>query len=108
MKNNWPKKIGEFDFNGMKIKAYQSIYDNGRPAIFLKEGGFLFAKISINLIDDDFKDGEFPVKNWMENEKITPYFLQHTDLFEDTGKLVPTGRVQAPIWRFKKKKVCQT
>ena len=48
------------------------------------------------LIDDD----EFCVKAWSENEPFVAPMLA-TGLFEDTGKLVPTGFVFVPVWRVK-------
>jgi len=102
MKHDWPKKIGEILFKRSVLIIYQSIYKNGRAAIFLEEDGLPFATLSVNLPEHPLKEGEFPVKNWFENEEVTPFVLEHTELFEDTGKTVPTGHVQAPIWRFKK------
>ena len=97
------EKIGEVLFKGLILDIIKTAYyTNGRVAVALRESGIPFALISINLPKEEFEEGEFPVKNWTENEEITPFVLAHTDLFEDTGKTVPTGRVQAPIWRFKK------
>ena len=101
MKNN-AEKIGQVLFKGMILDIVKTAYSlNGRVAIGLKEGGIPFATISINLPREEFGEAEFPVKDWTENEEITPFLLEHTDLFEDTGRTVPTGRVKAPIWRFK-------
>jgi len=102
MESDPTKFLGEVLFQGSTLKIYQSEYTNGRPAIYLVEDGMLFATVSVNLINESPRDGEFFVKTWLENEIIAPYVLEHTDLFEDTGKVAPTGRVQAPIWRFKK------
>jgi len=97
------KKIGWVFFKGLMLNIIQTNYStNGRIAIGLMEGGIPFGTISINLPEEEFGEGEFPVKNWSENEEITPFILAQTDLFEDTGKTVLTGFVEAPIWRFKK------
>ena len=100
--NDSTEKIGEVLFEGLILDIIKTnYYTNGRVAIGLRESGIPYAIISINLPRDSFEEGEFPVKNWTENEEITPFLLEHTDLFEDTGKTVPTGRVEAPIWRLK-------
>ena len=96
------EKIGQVLFKGMILDIVKSrYYTTHRVAILLKESGIPYATISINLPRADFKKGEFPVKDWTENEEITPFLLEHTDLFEDTRNRVPTGRVKAPIWRLK-------
>jgi len=97
-----PGKLGEIVYKGEPLLILQSSYKGGRVAIFLTAQGSLFATLTINLPKEEFEAGEFPVKDWTENEEITPFVLEHTDLFEDTGKTAPTGRVEAPIWRFKK------
>ena len=99
---DWPKKIGEILFKRSVLIIYQSIYKNGRPAIFLEEDGLPFATLSVNLPEHPLKEGEFFVKNWFENQEIAPYVLEYTGLFEDTEIAVDTGHVKAPIWRFKK------
>ena len=43
---------------------------------------------------------EFTVKSWSENEPLVEPMLA-TGLFEDTGLRVPTGFVEAPVWRLK-------
>jgi hypothetical protein len=47
----------------------------------------------------DLLDGEIFVKTWSENAGWFKKVLD-TGLFEDTGKRVPTGFVEAQIWRF--------
>ena len=102
MENDVAEEIGEVLFRGKILKIYKSCYyTTDRPAILLRENGIPFAKISVNLPREEFEKGEFPVKNWNENEEITPFLLEHTDLFEDTGNTVTTGFMEAPIWRFK-------
>lgn len=43
---------------------------------------------------------EFNVKNWGENEGLSEPLLA-AGLFEDTGRIFPSGFVQSPIWRIK-------
>ncbi len=45
-------------------------------------------------------DDEFTVKTWSENEALVEPMLA-THLFEDTGRRIPTGYVQAPVWRLR-------
>ena len=42
---------------------------------------------------------EFFAKTWSENECLIEPMLD-TGLFEQTGRLVPTGFVFAPVWRI--------
>ena len=105
MNNKMPEKIGEVVFKGENLEIYQSTYKGGRPAIFLEEAGpghVPFTALTINLPEQPLTEGEILIKNWTENEEIAPWVLEHTELFEDTGVVVNTGFVQAPIWRFKK------
>lgn len=45
-------------------------------------------------------DDEFTVKSWSENEPLVAPMLA-TGLFEDTGRRIPSGYVEAPVWRLK-------
>ena len=48
----------------------------------------------------ELADNEFFVKAWDENGPLVEPMLA-TGLFEETGRLVPTGYVFAPVWRIK-------
>ena len=102
MEKDGSKFLGEVLFQGSILKIYQSEYTNGRPAIFLREDGPPHSILTINLPRSPLEEGEVFVKTWTENEIIAPHVLEHTNLFEDTGRAVDTGFVQADIWRFKK------
>lgn len=43
---------------------------------------------------------EFTVKSWGENEPLVESMLA-TGMFEDTGRRVESGFVQAPVWRMR-------
>ena len=60
-----------------------------------------FAFLTVNLPDNPLGEDEIFVKAWSENEEFSKSCLA-TGLFEDTGKRVPTGFVQAQVWRIKK------
>ena len=42
----------------------------------------------------------FAVKTWSENTELAAS-MRDSGLFEDTGERIPTGYVQAPVWRIK-------
>jgi hypothetical protein len=46
-----------------------------------------------------FQPGVFAVKNWSENAEFAREALE-TGLFEDLGVAIPTGHVEAPVWRI--------
>lgn len=79
-------------------------YRDGNLAILLiaQEDQEPIAVLSINLPKKASMLGadEVFVKAWSENEQIAPLVLL-TGLFEDTGKRVPTGFVEAQVWRVK-------
>lgn len=45
-------------------------------------------------------EAEFCAKVWSENEPLVDA-MQTSGLFEDTGRVEPTGHVLAPVWRIK-------
>lgn len=57
---------------------------------------------STNLVPQGAKvdDTEFCAKVWSENEPLVEPMLA-CGLFEDTGRVEPTGYVLAPVWRIK-------
>jgi hypothetical protein len=78
-------------------------YDNGAPAVRLTnaETGEPIATLSINLPEAAHQLGpdEFFAKTWTENKAVAAAALS-SGLFEDTGKRIPTGFVEAQVWRF--------
>lgn len=81
-------------------------YSNGRIAI-IAEGADTeeqWATISVNIPEAKLSDDEICIKNWSENEDIVKA-VYSTGIFEDTGRVVPTGFVAAPIWRVVNKEV---
>ena len=86
------------------VVVEQAQYHNGRLALLLTGTGQYacepIGKLTVNLSDDDpLANGEFFVKTWSENERIAEDALA-SGLFVDTGRRVPTGRVEAQVWRF--------
>jgi hypothetical protein len=77
-------------------------YGNERLAILLKdldEGG-TFCVLTVNIPEASLEEGEFLVKGWSENEPIANV-LRNSTYFIDTKKRVPTGHVEAEVWRFR-------
>lgn len=79
-------KYGHYSGGGLAI---QYIGDDG-----------LLAVLTVNIPDADLEDGEFAIKNWSGNESVAQAAMA-TGLFIDTGKRIPTGFVEAQVWRFK-------
>lgn len=77
-------------------------YGNDRVAIQLvdAETEEPVGKLTVNLPEEKLGEGEFFVKTWSENRQIAASCLA-CGVFEDTGRRVPTGRVQAQVWRFR-------
>ena len=63
--------------------------------------GERIAVLTVNLPERDLEPGEFFVKTWSENEQIAADCLA-SGFFVDTGKRVPTGWVEAQVWKFNK------
>ena len=75
--------------------------DNGNMAVSLiEEDGFNspFGSLSVN-IDLPLAEGEFFAKTWSENDELAQAALA-SGVFEDTGRRVPYGFVEAQVWRL--------
>jgi len=91
---------------GDEVTLEETVYGNGRRAIVASirnEDGYIepFGKLTINIPKSELEDDEIIVKDWSENVEFAEA-CYNTGLFEDTGKKVITGHIQAPIWRIKK------
>jgi len=64
------------------------------------------ATFSVNLVPygAEIADDEFTVKTWGGNEQFVAPMLA-AGWFEDTGRRVPTGYVEAQVWRIKDAKL---
>lgn len=60
------------------------------------------ATFSVNLVPYGaaLADDEFTVKSWGGNEQFVAPMLA-AGWFEDTGRRVPSGYVEAPVWRIR-------
>lgn len=57
------------------------------------------ACLTVNIPQVFLEPGEILVKTWAENEQVAKVALT-TGLFEDTGKRVQVGYVEAQVWRI--------
>lgn len=93
-----------FEYCGKKLFICSSKYDNERLALVIyptpNTRGAAYCVLTVNLPKKHLEEGEFFVKTWSENEVITN-FLRKSGIFEDTGKRVLTGFVEAEVWKFK-------
>lgn len=89
----------QFGLAALLVTAYQS---PGNLALILEDvhDGSDIGTLSTNIDGTKLESDEFFVKNWSENESLAKAAYD-SGLFEDTGKKVQTGFVQAPIWRIK-------
>lgn len=76
-------------------------YHNGRLAIVIGERSEPIGVLTVNLPLAHLEDGEIIVKAWSENEQLAADALL-SGQFIDTGKRIPTGYVEAQVWRVKK------
>lgn len=94
--------IGHIQTNYGLATVRTSTYSHGgATAVVLEcENGEPLATLSVNVEGAKLGEGEFLAKTWSENEEIAKAALD-SGLFEDTGRRVPTGWVEAQVWRFK-------
>lgn len=85
---------------GCLVSLKCGLYGNGRlaiQAIGSKEP--FFGVLTVNLPNEELGDREIFVKSWSENKEFAECAMK-TGLFVDTGRRVPTGFVEAEVWRL--------
>lgn len=94
--------IGHIQTNyGLATVLKSTYHHGGATAVVLEcENGEPLATLSVNVEGAKLGEGEFIAKTWSENEEIAKAALD-SGLFEDTGRRVPTGWVEAQVWRLK-------
>ena len=92
----------ELGVENVELELKKGKYTNGRLAIWLEEPktGEPWCKLTVNMPEDHLEDGEFFVKTWSENADTSTALMSQTDLFENTGRIVPAGYANACVWRF--------
>ena len=89
--------------SGKTLRLVCGHYGNGRLAITAQTlDGRPWDRLTVNLPDDELEPGEIFVKTWDRDGDVNlPAAALATGLFVDTGKRVPTGYVEASVWRIK-------
>jgi hypothetical protein len=91
--------IGTITLYGETLNIVEARYTEGAPAILLEDAdGGPYCTFSTNLDGANLAAGEVLVKTWSENEDMRQPMLE-SGLFEDTGRRVPNGFIQAEVWR---------
>ncbi len=98
-------KNATFQFMETELKFIVTEYTNNKStAIQLVSNDVYeepFCMLTVNVPESKLlKENEILIKNWSENEGIAKEAFK-TGLFEDTGKSIPTGYCEAPIWKIK-------
>lgn len=93
-------KANVIEAMGEKLTIVIGTYHNLRTAISLvAEDHEPFATISTNIAHAELSHDEFCLQSWnMPAELISD--LKVCGKFEDTGRTVETGMVEAPIWKI--------
>jgi hypothetical protein len=98
-KNGLLFKYGRETFYIIKGGYY---HHGGEPVLkVMTPEGELYAILTVNVVnkDESLQPGEYCIKTWSENEKITKV-LRESVLFKDTGKRIPTGYCVAEVWKL--------
>jgi hypothetical protein len=86
---------------GETIHLIQRLYPNGRFAI---EGVYneyeSYGPLTVNIVNESLGQDEFFIKTWGGNEEFADVAMA-TGIFIDTGRIVKTGFVVAPVWKLK-------
>jgi hypothetical protein len=91
----------EFNFKGKTVFFKTTTYgNNSRLAIKLESLRGNIGILTVNLPGEHLEEGEFFVKTWSENVELSKASFD-TGLFINTGKRIPTGFVEAQIWKLK-------
>lgn len=95
------KLLGQITVGGEPVELLRTAYTDGRLAVIARGAdGSPFGTLSTNLPGADLADDCFAVKTWSENRDLAEAALA-SGLFEPTGERLPSGFVQAPIWRIR-------
>lgn len=93
--------LGQIEVDGESIELLRTSYADGALAVIARGAdGSPFGTLSVNLPGEPLPDDCFAVKTWSENRALAEAALR-SGLFEATGERLPTGFVQAPVWRIR-------
>lgn len=65
-----------------------------------EDGWEPYATITTNIPNVELGPDEIIVKNWSENSWVGQLLTLMPDVFQDTGRRVKVGFVEAPVWKF--------
>lgn len=74
-------------------------YQDGSTCLRVEQDGVDLATLTVALVDTKLEPGEFLIKTWSENKRLTDELLE-LGIFKDTGKRRDIGYVEASIWRL--------
>ena len=81
-------------------------YVVGQTAVIIcDQNGEDYGRITCAIPGADINENEIIVKTWSENTWVPQLLVERPDLFQDTGKRIPTGYVEAQVWTFDKTKI---
>ncbi len=107
-KKDIPRKIRELDGRRMQsrygevlVEVHPYVIGDG-PSINFRdlETGEPIARLTVNEPEVQLAPDEVLVKTWSENEEISRDAMK-TGWFEDTGRRILVGYVEAQVWRVK-------
>jgi hypothetical protein len=92
-------KIGNEIF---KVKLSWDHYRSGKAIAIMGTtlDGEPFSVLTVNMPGYHLGENEIIVKTWSENEQFA-IAARESGYFEQTGRTVPTGYVEASIWKIK-------
>lgn len=92
--------LGTITVLGEQVLILPTTYKTGRLALELYgPGNEPWGLLTVNIPQAHLDEGEILVKTWEENAPLREPALA-SGLFEDTGRRVPIGFVEAEVWRL--------
>jgi hypothetical protein len=92
--------LGTITLDGEQITLRESTYADGSPAVLATDAsGAPYATLSVNT-GRPLAPRHVAIKIWSENEQVAAA-ARTSGLFEESGFSIPTGFVEAPVWRIR-------
>lgn len=81
------------------VELIEAKYGDGSIALEVidSQDGEPFGRLTVCVPDTRLNENEVLVKTWSENQEWASQFLKYG--FEDTGRRVKTGYVEAQVWK---------
>ena len=96
--------LGTITLDGEVITLHESAYADGSPAVLATDAsGAPYATLSVNT-GRPLAPRHLAIKTWSENEELAEA-ARTSGLFEETAMTIPSGFVEAPVWRIRDEKV---